>query len=145
MVVHPQSPLQARLNAHNVAVAPLVKAADVTTPITGTLNANVDVHGSEENPIGRGNVTLSNANVSGQPIQSVNVDFQGTGDVVNSNLLVRTATGNAIGKLTYYPGMKATKPLFKPPAFSSPSFRPSTSAIWASPALSTSQPTDAAP
>ena len=99
----PQSPLQARVNARNVAVAPLVKAANVTTPITGTLNAHVDVHGSEENPIGRGNVMLSNANVSGQPIQSVNVDFQGTGDVVNSNLLVRTAAGNASGKLTYYP------------------------------------------
>ena len=99
----PQSPLQARVNARNLAVAPLARAADISTPVSGTLNANLDVHGSEQNPIGHGNVVLSNANVGGQPIQSFNVDFQGTGDVVNSNLLLRTAAGNASGKLTYYP------------------------------------------
>ncbi len=99
----PQSPMQASVNAKNLAVAPLVKAANVTTPVSGTLNANVDVHGSEENPIGRGNVALTNASIDGQPIQAVNVDFQGTGDAVNSNLLVRTVAGNASAKLTYYP------------------------------------------
>ncbi len=99
----PQSPLQARVNARNVAIAPLVHAANVAVPISGTLNANIDVHGSEANPIGHGNVVLSNANVDGQPIQSLNVDFQGNGDAVNSNLLLRTAAGNASGKLTYYP------------------------------------------
>ena len=87
----PNSPLAARVNANNVAVAPLLKAADVSTPISGTLNANIDVRGSEDNPIGNGRVSLVNANVSGQPIQAVNADLQGTGDVVNSNLLVRRA------------------------------------------------------
>ncbi len=99
----PQSPLQAQVNERNVAIAPLVRAADVTTPLSGILNGNVNVHGSEENPIGRGNLALTNANIDGQPIQAVNVDFQGTGDVVNSNLVVRTAAGNASGKLSYYP------------------------------------------
>lgn len=99
----PQSPIQASVNAKNLAVAPLVQAANVTTPISGVLNANIDVHGSQENPIGRGNVALTNANINGQPIQAVNVDFQGTGEVVNSNLLVRTVAGNATGKLAYYP------------------------------------------
>ncbi len=99
----PSSPLQARVNARNVSIAPLVRAADVTTPVSGTLNADINVHGSEQNPIGRGNIALTNANIDGQPIQALNVDFQGTGDVVNSNLLVRTAAGNASGKLTYYP------------------------------------------
>jgi len=99
----PQSPVQAQVNARNVAIAPLVRAADVTTPISGTLNANINVHGSQENPIGHGTATLTNANINGQTIQAVNLDFQGTGDVVNSNLLVRTAAGNATGKLAYYP------------------------------------------
>ena len=94
----PQSPVQAQVNARNVAIAPFVRAADVTTPISGTLNANINVHGSQENPIGHGTVTLTNANINGQTIQAVNLDFQGTGDVVNSNLLVRTAAGNASWK-----------------------------------------------
>ena len=99
----PQSPLQAKVNARSVAIAPLLRAANVTTPMSGTLNANINMHGSEANPIGRGNVVLSNANIDGQPVQAINIDFQGTGDVVNSNLLVKTAAGNASGKLTYYP------------------------------------------
>jgi translocation and assembly module TamB len=98
-----QSSLQATVNARNVAIAPFVEAASITTPISGTLNANIDVHGSESNPIGRGNIALTNANVDGQPIQAVNVEFQGTGDTVNSNLLVKTSAGNATAKLTYYP------------------------------------------
>ena len=72
----PQSPLQARINARNIAVAPLLIAANVTTPISGTLNANINVHGSQQNPIGRGTITLANANIDGQPIQAVNVDFR---------------------------------------------------------------------
>jgi translocation and assembly module TamB len=99
----PQSPLQARVNANNVAIAPLLKAARASTPISGTLNGNVNLHGSEENPVGQGRIQLTNANVNGQPIQAVNVDFQGTGEVVNSNLLVRTVAGNASAKLAYYP------------------------------------------
>jgi len=99
----PDSPLQASVNARNIAVAPLVEAANISTPISGTLNANIDLHGSEANPIGHGNVALTNADISGQPVQAINVDFQGTGDAVNSNLLVKTSAGNATAKLTYYP------------------------------------------
>jgi translocation and assembly module TamB len=99
----PERALQATVNARNIAVAPFVEASNNTTPISGTLNANIDVHGSEANPIGHGNIALTNADISGQPIQAVNIDFQGTGDTVNSNLLVKTHAGNATAKVTYYP------------------------------------------
>ena len=74
-----------------------------TTPVTGTLNANIAAHGTQLNPIGQGEVNLRNANVSGEPIQLANVRFQGTGDEVHANLLIQLAAGTTQGQITYYP------------------------------------------
>ncbi len=99
----PDSPFTANLSATQVSVAQLAKAANLSTPVSGTLNANIAAHGSQLNPIGQGDVTLRNANISGEPVQLAQVRFQGTGDAVHSNLLVRVSAGTAQGQLTYYP------------------------------------------
>ncbi len=48
-------------------------------------------------------MTLRNASISGEPVQLAQIRFQGTGDAVHSNLLVRISAGTAQGQLTYYP------------------------------------------
>ena len=60
-------------------------------------------HGTQLNPIGQGEINLRNANISGEPVKSAQVRFQGTGDTVHANLLVQISAGNATGQLTYYP------------------------------------------
>ncbi len=97
------SPIAVSLNASQLNVADLAKAAGSQAPVTGTLAANVAVHGSELNPVGQGNVTLSNATVEGETIQSLNVNFQGTGDAVHANLAVHMPAGTTHGTLTYFP------------------------------------------
>jgi translocation and assembly module TamB len=97
------SPIQVGLNANNLNAGELAKAAGVTTPMKGTLSANVAVHGSEINPIGQGTINLTNAQVSTEPINSLNVNFNGTGQVVNAKLAVRMPAGAANGNLVYYP------------------------------------------
>ena len=99
----PNSPFNVKLNASQVSLEELAKAGNVTTPITGSLNANVVAHGTQLNPIGQGEVSLRNANVSGEPIKTAQVKFNGTGDEVHANLLVQIAAGNATGQMTYYP------------------------------------------
>ena len=99
----PNSPFTVNLNASQVAIAELARAADVTTPVTGTLNANIAAHGTQLNPIGQGEINLRNANVSGEPVKTAQVKFQGTGNEVHANLLVQISAGNAQGQLTYYP------------------------------------------
>ncbi len=99
----PSSPFTANVNATQLPVGELVRAANLNTPITGTLNLNIAAHGSELNPIGQGDVNLHNATVSGEPIQLADVRFQGTGDAVHTNLLVRLAAGTTQGEVTYYP------------------------------------------
>jgi translocation and assembly module TamB len=99
----PTSPFNADVKATQVSLEPLLKAANVTTPITGIVNANVVAHGTQLNPIGQGELNLRNANVSGEPIKTAQVRFQGTGDVVHANMLVAISAGNATGQVTYYP------------------------------------------
>lgn len=97
------SPIVVNLNASQLSLSELSKAADLTTPVSGTLNASLALHGTELNPVGQGEVRLSNAKISGEPIQAATVTFQGTGNEVHANLLARTLAGTANGQVTYYP------------------------------------------
>jgi translocation and assembly module TamB len=97
------SPVQLTLNASQIDVATLAKAANLQTPVTGTLSANLALHGNELNPIGRGTVSLTQACISGQPLQSVSLAFQGDGNEAHANLIAKMNAGSAHGVLTYFP------------------------------------------
>ncbi len=99
----PASPFTVNLKASRLSVTELARAANVTLPVSGDLNANVTAHGTELNPIGQGDINLHNATVSGEPIQVADVHFQGTGTTVHANLRVRSTAGVAQGSVTYYP------------------------------------------
>lgn len=98
-----QSPFQVSLNASQLNVADLAKVAGSQTPVSGTLNANVQLHGTQLSPIGQGSVDLTQAKVSGESIQNANIRFNGTGDEVHSTLKVQMPAGVANAVLTYLP------------------------------------------
>ena len=97
------SPIQVALNASQLNVADLAKAAGSQTPVTGTLNANIQLHGTQLNPIGQGSVDLTQAKVSGETIQNASIRFNGTGDQVHSTLKVQMPAGVANAVLSYMP------------------------------------------
>ena len=66
----PSSPFTITANASQLSIADLAHAANVATPVTGTLSANISAHGTQLNPIGQGEINLRNANVEGEPIQA---------------------------------------------------------------------------
>ena len=99
----PSSPFVVNANASQLSIAELAHAANVATPVTGTLSANISAHGTQLNPIGQGEINLRNANVEGEPIQLANVRFQGTGDEVHTNLVIKLAAGTTQGQIIYYP------------------------------------------
>ncbi|HET9742316.1 MAG TPA: translocation/assembly module TamB domain-containing protein [Terriglobales bacterium] len=101
------SPIQVAFNANQLNVGELSQAAGVQTPIQGTLSANIALHGSELNPIGQGNLSLTNAKVSSEPINSLTAKFSGTGEVVNADLAARLPAGAATANLVYYPKTQA--------------------------------------
>lgn len=97
------SPFQVKLNAQRLDAAQLARLAGSSTAVSGTLNADLQAHGTELNPIGQGRVELVRAAVSGEAIQSAVVQFNGDGNAAHANLNVTMPAGVTTGVLTYYP------------------------------------------
>lgn len=100
------SPLQINLNASRLDVASLTKLAGKDMPVSGTLNTQVNLHGSEENPMGNGTLSLTNATAYNEPINSVQVNFSGRGEEAQANLSVQLPAGSIQSKLTVWPKQK---------------------------------------
>jgi translocation and assembly module TamB len=101
------SPVRANVNASQLNVAALTKAAGIQTSLAGLASADLSFQGSELRPDGQGTIRLTNANVAGQPIRSVNVAFRGTGQAVNANMNVAIpAAGTATATVTYFPAQQ---------------------------------------
>lgn len=101
------SPFQVDVNASQLNVADLKSLAGVETPVSGIVSANVSLRGTELNPVGRGNISLTQATVADEPIQSANVDFEGTGDAIRSHVALRMPAGTAQSNFTFFPKRKA--------------------------------------
>ena len=101
------SPVQAALNASQVDVGDLAKLAGSPEPVSGQLSANVILHGSELNPAGHGTLTLTQAKVAQEPIQSASLNFQGSGEEVTGKLTLRALAGPAQAQFTYMPKQHA--------------------------------------
>ena len=94
------SPVDLQLTASQLDVTELAKLAGQQIPATGTMSANIAMHGSVLSPQGNGTVTLTKAAAYGEPISSVKVTFNGTGDQAHANLSISAPAGSIDAKLT---------------------------------------------
>ena len=101
------SPLQVDLNAAQLDVQDLVKLSGQQVPVTGTMSANMQVHGTEISPIGQGNLSLTHMTAYEQPITSATLTFAGTGDEVHGDLGVQLPAGNVQSKVSVRPRQKS--------------------------------------
>lgn len=88
------------LNADQLHLANVAKAAGVTSPITGVINAQLQAHGTQESPIGAGKLNVSNVIVSGQPVRNANASFRSNGTELTANLGVQLPAGSINGSGT---------------------------------------------
>ena len=70
------SPLQVDLDASQLNVQDLVKLSGQQVPVTGTLTANVKVHGTELSPVGQGKVSVTHITAYEQPVTSVTLNLR---------------------------------------------------------------------
>ena len=98
-----RSPIEVQLNAQQVKVEDLARLSGSQAPVAGTLAVDVTLHGSESNPVGRGTLSLSRARISTEPVQQVQVKFEGTGDEARADLAVKMRAGTAQGVVRYRP------------------------------------------
>jgi translocation and assembly module TamB len=100
------TPLQLQLNVSQIDVAEFTKFSPQPVPVTGTVTANIAIHGSELNPVGNGTVSLANLVAYDQPITSAKVTFSGTGSDAQAQLAVQLPSGNIQGNVSVKPQQK---------------------------------------
>ena len=100
------SPIQVDLNASQLDIADLVKLAGQDIPVSGTLNTHVILHGTELNPVGNGDLSLTKVVAYDEPISSIEVKFNGTGDEAHADLDVQLPAGALKGNVSVQPKQK---------------------------------------
>jgi len=100
------SPLNVDLNATQLDIASLTRIAKQDLPVSGTLNTRVALHGSMDNPIGNGNLSVTKAVAYNEPIESVQINFGGTGDQAHATLAVSLPAGSIHSDVTVNPKQK---------------------------------------
>lgn len=103
----PSSEFQAHLVASSLDAAELARAAGLTTPVTGTISADLDAHGTELNPMGNGKVQIAKASVAEEPIKNLQITFQANGSEVQSQIEASLPAGSANAQLNYEPRRRA--------------------------------------
>jgi translocation and assembly module TamB len=103
----PSSPITANVSGSQISIADLERLLNKTYPVSGTLALNVSVHGSQLNPVGQGTLTVTKAKVSTEPIQNLNVKFEGDGNTVKANLTLQMPAGTTRADVTYLPKTKS--------------------------------------
>ncbi|HEY1767471.1 MAG TPA: translocation/assembly module TamB domain-containing protein [Terracidiphilus sp.] len=101
-----ESPLQVQLKAEQLNVTDLARLAGRQMPVTGTMNANLALHGTELNPQGSGAVTLAGVMAYDQPVQSLQVNFSGSGEQARAALAIQLPAGTIKGDVTVEPRQK---------------------------------------
>jgi len=101
------SPVQVDMQASQLDVQDLVRLSGQQVPVTGTLAANMNVHGTQLSPIGQGSISLTHLTAYDQPVTSATLTFAGTGDELHGDLGVQLPAGNVQSKVSIRPRQKS--------------------------------------
>ena len=101
------SPVEADVNAARMNLADIEKLAGEDIPVSGTLNVNLHVQGSELSPQGNGEISIVNGVAYEQPFQSAKVNLSGNGDEAHADLQVQLTAGSLQGKVSVRPKEKS--------------------------------------
>jgi translocation and assembly module TamB len=105
------SPVSLQLAASGLSVPDLMHMANVNYQLPGRLDANISVHGSEENPQGSADLGVyPSAPRTKNPIKKLlalrkylTIHLQGDGNLVQATALLKMSAGDVSAKLAYAP------------------------------------------
>lgn len=105
------TPISLQLTASGLSVPDLMRMAQINHNLTGKLDANVSVHGSEQNPSGYADISLSEtAPRSKNPVKKLlamrkyfTIHLQGDGNLVHAAAQLKIAAGQISAQLAYAP------------------------------------------
>lgn len=110
------SQFRLQFSASQISADDFLKSVGSTAPVSGILSANVTASGTQLAPVGNGTIGLASARVSGEPIRSVDLRFQGTGTRINADLKIDLPAGAVNGTLMYQPASHSYQVNLRAPA-----------------------------
>jgi translocation and assembly module TamB len=102
-VYTPDSPVNAEISVAQIPLGDVERLAKQTFPVSGTISGRASVHGSQVTPVGHGEIRLAGGKIFSEPFDSLSLKFQGDGDAVRANLVLRLFAGTAQAELTLNP------------------------------------------
>jgi translocation and assembly module TamB len=102
----PSSAITVEVSSRDLAINQLLQLARLDYPISGNLSVDLSMHGSQLNPIGKGSVRLTRANVYGQALQQLSIQSEGNGDALTSSLEISLPAGSGKANFVLYPKRK---------------------------------------
>lgn len=112
----PSRPIMARLNAQQLRLSDLQRLAKQQYPVSGDLSANVNLSGSQLQPVGSGSAQITNARAYGESIQVLAAKFHAENGTIVSTLNVSAPAGAINADASYTPKTKAYKVRLDAPA-----------------------------
>ncbi len=96
------SPFQLQAAVHDAGLSDLQRATGFDYPVTGTLNATLEASGTEGNPHGQGQFTLTRAEAYGRPIKSLGADVAFANHEAQLNHIRLQAAGGVVAGTAAY-------------------------------------------
>lgn len=99
----PRAPISAELHVRQMPLAMLDQLATKSYPVTGDLNGDLQLHGSQVEPMGQGRLEISKARVQDEPLSNIVLQFNASGGTIRSQI---TESANKV-LLNFTPKTKA--------------------------------------
>jgi translocation and assembly module TamB len=103
----PSNPISIDLSVQRMSLADLERLANLHYPVSGDLSADIAVHGSQLNPIGKGSARIDNARAYDEPIHHLAGEFRADKSSLASTLEVNLPAGSINGTISYTPQTRA--------------------------------------
>jgi translocation and assembly module TamB len=103
----PSNPVSLEVSSRDLAIKPLLQLARLDYPVSGDISADLSLHGSALNPVGKGTASLTKATAYGEPLQHVSIRWEGNGEALKSSLDLNLPAGAVKAELLFYPKRRA--------------------------------------
>jgi translocation and assembly module TamB len=112
----PANALKANVTVQQLSIAEIERVANLQYPVSGDLNADLSLNGSQLNPQGSGKIQIANAKAYDESFQTLAAQFHTDNGAIISSLQIVLAAGSANADLSYTPKNKSYSVRLNAPA-----------------------------
>jgi translocation and assembly module TamB len=99
----PASPFLLEASASNLSLADLEHLTGRQYPLSGIASANISVQGSWLHPSGHGSVQILKASAWNEPVNNLELNFEGSGNSIRANTQLQAPAGSITANLVFSP------------------------------------------